>query len=186
MGIMCLFVISYITVLLIIGKKTMSTAEINIFSAESCQYKNKLGTAFKYLFYEFYTNDPIIFQLPDSTTFEGMLQSALEYPKFFTDKTNEWNFYFGDYEHHFATLLNGNFCSNSISNPSNYSLTFSRYVCDNFAGKTAQEGILAYWYYEIDTLRSIYFDLIDKKLKLSAADYVKYKHGVWNDRTFFE
>jgi hypothetical protein len=120
---------------------------------------------FRSLFYEFNENDDHPFELPTEANYNTMIKNAQGYPRFFTDKTNSLGFYFGKREQEFKKTLNGDFCENHVSLQTTLSQRFAHYVCENFSGKTAKIGMLSFWYYEIETLRSIYLDILGKNFR---------------------
>jgi hypothetical protein len=148
--------ISYLIVSILIMLNMQSTARVAVFGIESCQSKAKLDLAFRELYYEFYTDDSQIYQFPNKATYERLLRSAQEYPKFFTDQANDWDFYFSSRKPDFEKMLSSNFCSTNLNKTNTISQKFSNHVCEYFSSQTAKEGLLAFWYYEVDTMRSIY------------------------------
>jgi hypothetical protein len=148
--------ISYLIVSILIMLNMQYTARVAVFSIESCQSKAKLDLAFRELYYEFYTDDSQIYQFPNKATYERLLQSAQEYPKFFTDQANDWDFYFSSRKPDLEKMLSSDFCSTNLNKTNTISQKFSNHVCNNFSSQTAKEGLLAFWYYEVDTMRSIY------------------------------
>lgn len=82
--------------------------------------------------------------------------------------------------------MNGDFCTNHVTRDVTISEKLSKYVCENFSGQTAREGLLSFWYYEIETMRSIYLDIKGKKNTLSPSAYTAYKGATWNSKTYIE
>jgi hypothetical protein len=158
---LCFFII-YLGMVIVIMSNMEFTARIAVFEIDSCKSRSELDLLFRSLFYEFNENDDHPFELPTEAEYNIMIKNAQGYPRFFTDKTNSLDFYFGSREQEFKNILNGDFCKNHVALQTTLSQRFARYVCENFSGQTAKIGMLGFWYYEIETLRSIYLDILGK------------------------
>lgn len=160
---LCIFIL-YLVMVIVIMTNMQSTARISVFSIDSCKSRSNMDLIFRSLFYEFNENDDHPFTLPTEASYNTMIKNAQGYPKFFTDKTNNLDFYFGQRKEEFKNTLNGDFCNNHVALQTTLSQRFAHHVCENFSGKTAKEGMLSFWYYEIETMRSIYLDILGKIL----------------------
>lgn len=156
------FIIIYLVMVLFIMSHMQWTAQIAVFEIDSCKSRSNMDIIFRSLFYEFNENDDHPFKLPTKANYSSMIKNAQGYPQFFTDKTNSLGFYFGSRKEEFKNTLNGDFCKNHVALQTTLSQRFAHHVCENFSGKTAKEGMLIFWYYEIETLRSIYLDILGK------------------------
>jgi hypothetical protein len=72
-----------------------SEARISLFEIDSCVSRSKLEYIFRELYYEFSQDSTQIYTIPVKEEYNLMLAEAQEYPKFFTDKTNDLGLYFG-------------------------------------------------------------------------------------------
>lgn len=71
-----LIFLAYIITSMLIMFNMQSTAKLSTFAIDTCQSKFELENAFRQLYYEFYTNDTLIYTLPTEDSYEQSLVSA--------------------------------------------------------------------------------------------------------------
>jgi hypothetical protein len=91
--------------------------------------------------------------------------------------------YFQGNDLHVKALLNDNFCDRLAALKSLAPTDTALYICNNFSAKTAQEGILSFWYYEIYQIRSMAIELLGKK---GLATFETDKLNYWTKQEYIE
>jgi hypothetical protein len=117
------------------------------------------------------------------TKLDAYVDHAIEYPRIFTDNIENFGQYFTGNDLHVKALLNHNFCSRLATLKDLPPTDIALYICNTFSAKTAQEGILSFWYYEIYQIRSMAMELIGKK---NSATFEADKLNYWRKQEYIE
>lgn len=117
---------------------------------------------------------------------ENYVESALAYPRIFSDNISNFGKYFQKNQANLEQLLNGDYCKALKDLKSLEDGDIALWICNKFASGTAQEGLLSFWYYEIYHIQSLATELIGKKSVLSPAAYENLKLQYWNTPEYYE
>jgi hypothetical protein len=116
----------------------------------------------------------------------GYVERALEYPRIFAENVGNFGKYFQGNQADLEQLLNGDYCGALKRLKKLGDGDIALWICNKFAARTAQEGLLSLWYYEIYHIQSLATELVGKKGILGEGDYENLKLEYWNMPEYYE